>query len=429
MKKILLTGVLCLSVIFSGCGKNSDTQNSGSEPLTEENSQINSSLTDLMTLDKSALSDYDYTRLKDKNITLNVCNWGEYMSVEQEDYMDVNKEFEKLTGITVNYKTFASNEELYSKIKSGGANYDIIVPSDYMISRMIDEDMLDTINYDNIPNFKYINKSLVNPDYDPENQYSVPYTMGIVAIVYNKTMIEDEITGYKDLWNSRYTGQILMFNNPRDAFGIALTYLGYSQNSEDKDELDEAAQILKEQKKYVQAYVMDEIFDKMEGGSAAIAPYYAGDVQTMIDDNPDLDYCIPEEGTNRFVDAFCIPKGAQNKEAAEMYINFMNETQLAYVNTDYLCYTTVHDGVAELLDEETKNNELRCPNADYLESKTEVFINLSKETNDYTQELWNQIKIDKSKSVWLVPALLIAAVAFTVFINVRRAKKKKQDIF
>ena len=429
MKKILLTAAICLSVILSGCGNSSDTENSGSEPSTEENSQVNSSLTDLMTLDKSALSDYDYTRLKDKNITLNVCNWGEYMAVEQEDYMDVNKEFEKLTGITVNYKTFASNEELYSKIKSGGANYDIIVPSDYMISRMIDEGILDTINYDNVPNFKYINESLVNPDYDPDNLYSVPYTMGIVAIVYNKTMIDGEITGYKDLWNSRYSGQILMFNNPRDAFGIALTYLGYSQNTEDKDELDKAAQILKEQKKYVQAYVMDEIFDKMEGGSAAIAPYYAGDIQTMIDDNPDLDYCIPEDGTNRFVDAFCIPKDAQNKEAAEMYINFMNETQLAYVNTDYLCYTTVHDGVDELLDEETKNNELRCPDSEYLNEKTEVFINLSKDTNDYTQELWNQIKIDKSKSTWLVPVLLIVAIAFTVFINVRRSSKKKQDIF
>lgn len=429
MKKILLTAAICLSVILSGCGESIGTENSDSEPSTEENSQVNSSLTDVMTLDKSALSDYDYTRLKDKNITLNVCNWGEYMAVEQEEYMDVNKEFEKLTGITVNYKTFASNEELYSKIKSGGANYDVIVPSDYMISRMIDEGILDKINYDNIPNFKYINKSLVNPDYDPENQYSVPYTMGFVAIVYNKTMVDSEITGYKDLWDARYSGQILMFNNPRDAFGIALTYLGYSQNTEDKAELDEAAQILKEQKKYVQAYVMDEIFDKMEGGSAAIAPYYAGDVQTMIDDNPDLDYCIPEEGTNRFVDAFCIPKDAQNKEAAEMYINFMNETQIAYANTDYLCYTAVHDGVSELLDEETKSNKLRCPDSDYLNEKTEVFVNLSKETNDYTQELWNQIKIDKSKSAWLVPVLLIIAIAFTIFINVRRSKKKKQDIF
>lgn len=429
MKKILLTAAICLSVILSGCAESSGTENSDSKPSTEENSQVNSSLTDVMTLDKSALSDYDYTRLKDKKITLNVCNWGEYMAVEQEDYMDVNKEFEKLTGITINYKTFASNEELYSKIKSGGANYDVIVPSDYMISRMIDEGILDKINYDNIPNFKYINKSLVNPDYDPENQYSVPYTMGIVAIVYNKTMVDSEITGYKDLWDAKYSGQILMFNNPRDAFGIALTYLGYSQNTEDKAELDEAAQILKEQKKYVQAYVMDEIFDKMEGGSAAIAPYYAGDVQTMMDDNPDLDYCIPEEGTNRFVDAFCIPKDAQNKEAAEMYINFMNETQIAYANTDYLCYTAVHDGVSELFDEETKNNELRCPDSDYLNKKTEVFVNLSKETNDYTQELWNQIKIDKSKSAWLVPVLLVIAIAFTVFINVRRSKKKKQDIF
>ncbi len=429
MKKALLAIILCLSVILSSCAQEASEDSAETTSSARLSDELDSSLTDVMTLDKSALSDYDYTRLKDENITLNVCNWGEYMAVEQEDYMDVNEEFEKLTGIKVNYKTFASNEELYSKIKSGGANYDVIIPSDYMISRMIEEDLLEEIDFDNIPNFEWISDDLVNPDYDPENLYSVPYTMGIVAIVYNTTMVDGEITGYKDLWNSRYSGQILMFNNPRDAFGIALTYLGYSQNTEDKDELDEAAQLLKEQKKYVQAYVMDEIFDKMEGGSAAIAPYYAGDIQTMIDDNPDLDYCIPEEGTNRFVDAFCIPKGAENKEAAEMYINFMNEVQIAYTNTDYICYTTVHDGVAALLDEETLNNELRCPDETYLSEKTEVFVNLSSDTNAYVQELWNQIKIEKSKSVWLVPTLLILAIAFTIFINVRRARKKKQDIF
>ena len=175
MKKVLLTLAVCLSVILSGCAENSETDITDTESFTKESSHGDSSLTNLMTLDKNALSDYDYTRLKDKNITLNVCNWGEYMAVEQEDYMDVNKEFEKLTGITVNYKTFASNEELYSKIKSGGANYDVIVPSDYMISRMI-EDILDKIDFDNIPNFKHINSSLVNPDYDPNNLYSVPYT-------------------------------------------------------------------------------------------------------------------------------------------------------------------------------------------------------------------------------------------------------------
>lgn len=431
IKKSALCLFICTALFMSGCQSYSnDTSNDSSQPLTEVNNADADALTDVTKLDKSLLSDYDYTRLKDKNITLNVCNWGEYMAVEDEEYMDVNKTFEEITGITVNYKTFASNEELYSKIKSGGASYDVIVPSDYMISRMIKEDILTPLDYNNIPNFeKYINKSFRNPAYDPDNSYTVPYAAGYVCIVYNKTMIEDDITGYKDLWNSRYSGQILMFNNPRDAFGIALTYLGYSQNTENKKELDAAADLLKEQKKYVQAYVMDEIFDKMEGGSAAIAPYYAGDVQTMIDDNPDLDYCVPEEGTNQFVDAFCIPKDAQNKEAAEMYINFMNEVQVCYANMDYLCYTTAHDGVTALFDEETLANKLRCPDQDYLNNKTEVFINLSKETNDYTQELWNQVKIEKSKSAWLVPALLIAAVGFTVFLNVKRARKRRQDIF
>lgn len=435
MNRKFLSGlcpIICAVILLCGCQSSSvGSESSAAQGTTDEiSSEVKNALTDVTALDKSLLSDYDYTRFKGQDITINVCNWGEYMAVDDDEYMDVNKEFEELTGITVNYKTFASNEELYSKMKSGGAGYDIIVPSDYMISRMIEEDMLEPLDFDNIPNYdRYINSAYRNPEYDPENLYSVPYAAGYVCIVYNKTMVDGEITGFKDLWNSRYSGSILMFNNPRDAFGIALKYLGYSQNTEDRDELEEAADALKEQKKYVQAYVMDEIFDKMEGGSAAIAPYYAGDVQTMIDDNPDLDYCVPEEGTNQFVDAFCIPTGAENKEAAEMYINFMNEVAVCYANMDYLCYTTAHDGVTALFDEETLSNKLRCPDQDYLENKTEVFINLSKDTNDYIQTLWNQVKIEKSKSVWLIPALLAAAIIFTVVLNVRRARKKKQDIF
>ena len=220
-----------------------------------------------------------------------------------------------------------------------------------------------------------------------------------------------------------------MFNNPRDAFGIALTYLGYSQNTENKKELEEAASILKQQKNLVQAYVMDEIFDKVGGESSAIAPYYAGDVQTMIDENSNLDFCIPKEGTNKFVDAICIPTAAKNKEAAEMYINFLNEIQVAYANCDYLCYSTPHTGVYNLFDDEIKANPLRCPPDEYLANKTEVFINLSDDTNTYIQELWNQIKIDKSKSPWLMPAFLLIALALTIFLNIRRSRKKKQDIF
>ena len=448
MKKKLILLILMLSTL-TGCSVNNflSSEENSAENTTSANavsekdstvsagSEINISRdqidmdTILTEFDKNLLSDYDYSKLKDKDITLNVCNWGEYMAINEDDYFDVNDEFEKLTGIKVNYKTFATNEELYSKLKSGGGDYDIVIPSDYMISKMKKEGLIQKLDYSNIPNFKYIDKKFVGLEYDPENEYSVPYTWGIVCIVYNKTMVKKKITGWCDLWDEANKNNILMFNNPRDAFGIALTYLGYSQNTEDKKQLEEAANTLKQQKSLVQAYVMDEIFDKIGGGSSAIAPYYAGDVQTMIDENSDLDFCIPKEGTNKFVDAICIPTAAKNKEAAEMYINYLNEVQVAYANCDYLCYSTPHTGVYSLFDEETKANPLRCPPDEYLNEKTEVFINLSDDTNSYMQELWNQIKIEKSKSPWLVPAFLLISIALTFFLNIRRSRKKKQDIF
>lgn len=449
MKKILIFSLMLamMLTVLVGCAGNNSSSNenssadnktsaaSGEELSDNTNAKMNISRENidmdniLSKFDKSLLSDYDYSKFKNKNITLNVCNWGEYMAVNEEDYFDVNEQFEKLTGIKVNYKTFATNEELYSKLKSGGGDYDIVVPSDYMISKMIKEGLIQKLDYSNIPNFSFIDKKFIGLEYDPSNEYSVPYTWGIVCIVYNKKMVKKEITGWCDLWDETNSGNILMFNNPRDAFGIALTYLGYSQNTEDKQELESAASALKQQKNLVQAYVMDEIFDKIGGGSSAIGPYYAGDVQTMMDENEDLDYCIPKEGTNKFVDAICIPTSAKNKEAAEMYINFLNEIQVAYVNCDYLCYSTPHTGVYNLFDDEIKSNPLRCPPDEYLTEKTEVFVNLSDDTNSYTQELWNQIKIEKSKSPWLVPLFLLLSVALTLFLNIRRSRKKKQDIF
>ena len=378
-------------------------------------------------LDTSMLSDYDYARLRGKDITLNVANWGEYMSVNDEECLDVNNAFEQLTGITVNYKTYASNEELYSKLNSGGADYDIVIPSDYMISRMIKENMLRKLDYNNIPNFSYINEKYRNLEYDPQNEYSVPYMWGTVCIIYNKTMVDEEITSWSSLWDEKYAGNILMFNNPRDAFGIALTYAGYSQNTEDKNELTVAANMLKEQKKVVQAYVMDEIFDKMEGGSAAIAPYYAGDAVTMMAENSDLTWCLPVEGTNRFVDATCIPVNAVNVEAAEMYINFLCETEIAYANCDFVGYSTPHDGAYALLDDEVKNSPLQYPDEEYLNNKTEVFRNLSDDTNTLMQELWNEVKIRRTPVGWVILALLGVAVAATIIININRSRKKKRD--
>jgi len=375
------------------------------------------------------LSDYDYSKFKGKNITLNVANWGEYMSVNDEESLDVNKAFEELTGVEVNYKTVSTNEELYAKLSGGGADYDIIIPSDYMISRMKDEKLIQKLNFDNIPNKKFISDKFQNTSYDNTNEYSVPYLWGIVCIIYNTKKVDGPIDSWNALWDEKYKKDILMFNNPRDALGIALIKNGYSQNSENPEELKKAAESLKEQKPLVQAYVMDEIFDKMEGGSAAIAPYYAGDAVTMMADNPDLAYAIPKEGTNQFVDAMCIPTVAKNKEVAEMYINFLCETQVALANAEYVGYSTPHTGAFELLDDETKNNPLQYPDAEYLKTKTEFFTNLSDSTNQLQQQLWNELKIEKKASKLFIPILLICGVGAIVLISFMRSKRKKANIY
>ena len=377
-------------------------------------------------LDPELFSDYDYSKFAGQEITLNVANWGEYLSINDDEMLDVNEIFEELTGVTVNYKTYANNETLYSKLLSGGATYDIVIPSDYMVSKMISEGMLQKLNFDNIPNLANVMPSFLNPQYDPENEYSVPYLWGMVAIIYNTTMVDEEITSWAALWDEKYAGDILMFNNPRDAFGIAQAYLGYSLNTESKTELDHCAALLREQKAIVQGYVNDEIFDKMEGGSAAIAPYYVGDAVTMCEDNPDLTYIIPEEGTNWFVDAICIPTTSENKEVAEMYINFLCEAEIALANCEYVGYSTPNSAAYELLDDEAKEDEKRYPSDEFLAEHTEVFINLSSEANAYMQDLWTQLKVDNS-NVWFVPIFLVCLIAATVAVNVYRARKKRRD--
>lgn len=338
-----------------------------------------------------------YEKFKNDNITINVYNWGEYIPNGEDDTIDLNAEFTKLTGISVNYSTYATNEELYAKLKGGAASYDIIIPSDYMISRMIKEDMLQSLDIDNIPNRKFIMDTFSNPGYDEESRYSVPYTWGTVGIVYNKDktdLMEDEID-WDVLWNPDYSDQILMFDNPRDAFAIAESILGYSLNSENKKELRASAEKLKEQKQYVQAYVMDEIFDKMGAGEATFAPYYAGDAVSMMDEYEHLGFVLPKSGTNMFIDAMCIPNGAKQKEAAEMYINFMCEPEVAYAVADYIGYSTPNSGAYELLDDEVKEDGISYPDEDYLNNHTTIFRNLSDEANLYMQTLWTDIKSDR----------------------------------
>ena len=367
----------------------------------------------------------DWKKFDGQGMSVNVYNWGEYIYAD-EDY-DVNKEFEKLTGIHVNYTTYASNEEMYAKLKSGGGMYDVIIPSDYMIARMINEGMLEKLNLENIPNIEFIREDLRIQDYDPTGSFSVPYTWGYVGIIYNTTLVDpdDDPASWDILWNEKYAGDILMFSNSRDAFGIALWKLGYSANTTDEAELREAAQLLTDQKNLVQAYVMDEIFDKMGGGEAALAPYYAGDAVTMIRDNPDLAFAIPKEGTNIFTDAACIPKGAKNKEAAEMYINFLCESEVAYRNCDYIGYSTPHTGAFELLDEETQTG-ISYPSNDQTENM-EVYTALPGAITLLIDRLWTDILSTSSVNKWITPIFLVVATALIIYINVHRHLKKARN--
>ena len=369
-----------------------------------------------------------YQKYSGKGITLNVYNWGEYISVDDGDgQFDVNREFEALTGIKVNYTTFASNEELYAKLKSGGSSYDIIIPSDYMISRMINEGMLEPLNLDNIPNFSLIDPDYTDMEYDPGNHYSVPYTWGTTGIIYNTTMVEEPPTSWADLWDVEYAGNVLMFNNSRDAYAIAAKKMGLSLNPSSMEEVDDVMKELQAQKSVVQAYVMDEIFDKMEGGEAAMAPYYAGDALTMIDENPDLAFVSPEEGVNFFVDSMCIPASSKHKEAAEMFINFMCEPDVGYQNCDFIGYSTPITEVWERLDDDLKYSPIAYP-SDEVMNKAEVFVTLPDDINAEMDAKWSEMKsYDESGSGWLIVVFLLGAIAISGFNIWRKMRKKVQD--
>lgn len=366
-----------------------------------------------------------------------VYNWGEYIADGKDGSLDINTEFTRRTGIEVDYSTFDTNESLYSKLVSGGASYDVIIPSDYMVSKMINEGMLEKLNFDNIPNYQYIDEEYRNLSYDPKNEYSVPYTWGLVGIFYNKQYVTEKVDSWDILWDEKYAGKILMFDNPRDAFGIAQKKLGFSFNSTDEDEWIQAAVLLKEQKPLVQAYVMDQIFDKMQGNEAAIAPYYAGDAVNMMAVNESLRFVIPKEGTNLFFDAMCIPKIKEDTEesrlkklAAEMYINFLNEPEIAAANIEYIQYSTPNDAALALLDEETRNNPIIYPSDEILEN-TEVYVNLSDETNLLLDQLWTEImSADAGYSYWSMPLFLLGALALSVGITIfKRNRRRRRERF
>ena len=350
-----------------------------------------------VTEDVSVSDDYDWTRFKGQNVTLNVYNWGEYISNGSDDSVDVVGAFEKLTGIKVNYTTFDSNESLYAKLKSGAANYDVIIPSDYMVAKMINEGMLAPLDYDNIPNFQKIDAGYRNPDYDPQNAYTVPYMLCTTGIIYNTTMVDEAPTCWADLWDEQYAGNILMFNNSRDAYAIAAFKSGHSINPATPEEVDEVVEQLKAQKPLVQAYVMDEIFDKMIGGEAAVGVIYSGEMLYIQDEavslglDYDLEYVIPEEGTNLWLDSWVIPKNAKNKENAEKWIDFMCRPEIAKANFEYITYPTPNKGAFELLDEDMQNNKAVFPDIDSLKD-SEVYQYLGDDTDAIYNELWKEVK-------------------------------------
>lgn len=370
-----------------------------------------------------------YHKYKDQNLSVNVYNWGEYISDGSDGSLDVNKLFEELTGVKVNYSTFASNEEMYVKIKLGSIQYDIIIPSDYMIEKLIRENLIKKLNYNNIPAHTNIDDRFKNLPFDPTGEYSLAYTWGVTGIIYNKELVEekDEDIDWKILFDKKYQGQILMYYNPRDAFGIAQAYLGYSLNTTNETELRESARILKEQKTLVQSYVMDEIYDKMEAGEAALGVYYAGDSLSMIDNNPNLNFIIPKKGANLFVDSICIPSNSASSELAEMYINFLCEPEIALANIEYINYASPNEAAIAIMPDETKNNKIIYPDKEILDN-CEVYITLPDDTNILMEDLWNEIlSNDSAYKGWVVPVSLGIIVLLCAVIIVLRKKKKREN--
>lgn len=329
-----------------------------------------------------------------KKTTLYVYNWGQYISEGDDGSLDVIAAFEEAyPNIRVQYSTYDSNEIMYSKLANGGITVDVIIPSDYMIGRMVQEGMLEELNFDNIPNYQYIDDAFKNTSYDPENKYSVPYTWGTVGIIYNTKYVDEaDVTGWELLWNEKYAGKILMFDNSRDAFGIAEYLLGYDVNTTDEAELQACAAKLAEQKPVVQQYVMDQIFDAMENEEAWIAPYYAGDYLTMVEENPDLAFYRPTaQGYNMFIDAMCIPTCCQEKEAAEAFINFLCSSEISSANMAFLGYSVPSTAAKELMDPEVANSDVAYPDADTLATGTS-FNYLPEETSRYMESLFMEVR-------------------------------------
>lgn len=317
-----------------------------------------------------------------------VYNWGEYLDP------DVIDEFQEETGIEVVYEEYETNEIMYPKVASGAIAYDLVCPSDYMIQRMLGEGLLQKINFDNIPNIKYIGKPYLNKsrDFDPGNEYSVPHCFGTVGLLYNKKMVDAPIDSWSVLWDEKYKDSILMQDSVRDAFGVVLKYRGHSLNSTNRKELEEAKQLLIKQKPLVQAYVVDQVRDKMIGNEAAIGVIYSGEAIYVQRENPDIEYVIPKEGSNFWIDSWVIPKNAEHKENAEKFLNFLCRPDIAKKTFDFITYSTPNTGARELIeDEEIRNSPIAFPSDEELK-KCETFRFLGNEWDAIYNKLWREVK-------------------------------------
>ncbi|MBO5322577.1 MAG: extracellular solute-binding protein [Oscillospiraceae bacterium] len=370
---------------------------------------------------------------RQEKIILNVKNWGMNMADGTDGTLDIIAAFEeKYPNIKVNMSYYESNEALYSQLKNGGITVDVIIPSDYMIDRMIKEGMLEKLNFDNIPNFRYVDEEPFKNQnsYDPTNEYSVPYTWGTVGILYNSKYVDEaDVTGWELMWNENYAGKILMIDNSRDAMGIAQYLLGYDVNTMDKAQLQACADKLAQQRPLVQQYVMDQIYSTMENEEAWIAAYYAGDCMLMMENNPDLRFYLPEhQGFNRFTDAMCIPTCCKEKEAAELFINFLCDPEISGANMDYICYASPISEAKQYMEDYLAESDIIYPSKEVL-AKGTAYRYLSEETSRFVEGLYqNATKtVDASgpDNGWIVPAVLIVVMAGTMVLLIVTRKRRK----
>ena len=371
-----------------------------------------------------------YKNLGLQGTTVNVYNWGDYISDGSEGSMDVVSEFERLTGARVNYTNFDSNENMYSKLVGGGVSYDVITPSDYMIQRLIDENLLLPIDWDNVPNAELVADEYKNLFFDPEQLYSLCFNTCSTVLIYNTRLVNEEVTSWDVLWDEQYRDKVLMFNNSRDAFAIAQAVLGQDFNTTSEADWIEAAELLAKQKDAVNpVYVMDEVFNLMESGEYAFATYYGGDYELMVENNEDLDFCFPEEGVNIFYDAFCIPTCSQNKARAEAFINFMHEPEVAFENTEYIYYGCPNITVMENEESSVYGSEAvypeELPNPQYFE-------NLPQNILDLQATLWTSVKSgslsaeskNKDKRIYIEFSVLVGVAAVCVCAKLISNKRK-----